>query len=214
LLRDTAKNLIPRTLLVRKLSRQAGNCVLLTFDDGPCPGVTEAVLERLAACRARAVFFVVGRHAAAHPSLLKLVHDRGHIIGNHSYDHPIPPPRGLAAYRRQILRCQEIVLRHTGQRPRLFRAPTGKITLAGLVAPRLLGMQTVLWSLDAGDWQCRSATEARRIAAQVLSKVTGGDILLLHDFHPHILAILDVILPGLRERGFDLQGGLPSLLPA
>jgi len=205
MLREAIKHLLPPSLLVRRLDRELRNAVLLTFDDGPRPGVTEEVLRRLDRHQARAVFFVVGRHAAEFPALLRQILEQGHVIGNHSLTHALPPPRNLGGYRREVAGCQEVIRTHAGTTPRLFRAPTGKITVASLLAPRLLGMRSVLWSRDSGDWSCQTRDEAERIAVTLRETARAGDILLLHDFSPHVLTILDLLLPGLRSRGFDLQ---------
>src|SRR5688572_21902696 len=73
--------------VVWRAPRTAGPCVALTFDDGPMPGVTEPILDALAATGAKACFFVIGRHARTHPGLIRRIADEGHLIGNHTFDH-------------------------------------------------------------------------------------------------------------------------------
>jgi len=184
---------------------------LLTFDDGPVPGVTEGVLERLQAARARAVFFVVGQTAAQAPHLLRTITDAGHAVGNHSWSHPgqaWPAPGGYLA---DMRRCGDFIQTTTGRPCRLFRAPEGRLHPASLLGPGRQGMRHVLWSLDSNDWSSRHADDARRAADRVLAEVRDGDIILLHDFSPLVHDLLDVLLPGLQGQGFDLSAGLSRL---
>jgi hypothetical protein len=79
------------------------------------------------------------------------------------------------------------------------------------LAARRLGLPVVTWSVDSGDWQCASETEALICARTVLGAVRPGDIVLLHDDRPWIGAILDVLLPGLAARGLlDTAAGAPD----
>jgi peptidoglycan/xylan/chitin deacetylase (PgdA/CDA1 family) len=215
--KEAVKALLPRALVVRRLRRRARGCVLLTFDDGPHPEVTPAVLELLEAYGARAVFFVIGRRLKAAPGLASEILRRGHLLGNHSYLHRRsyvragPPQVGLGAYYRDLRRCQERIERLAGRRPRLFRPPGGRLTLKTLLAPRLLGLQCVTWSQDVRDWSFRDAAEAAEGAATLLRRVAPRDILLLHDAGRLVLPLLEILLPGLRARGYDLASGIHHL---
>jgi peptidoglycan/xylan/chitin deacetylase (PgdA/CDA1 family) len=201
--------LLPPAVVRRRLP--IGNGILLTFDDGPDPIVTPAVLDRLRAANARAVFFVVGRRAEAYPALLRQIRDDGHLIGNHSYSHLRPQPFRPAAYRRDLVRCQNVVSEIVNERPRLFRPPYGLLTALSLVAPRTLGLKPVTWSVDVQDWSCRDAESADRAGQGLLDRAAERDIVLLHDNHGGVLTVLDRALPGLRERGYDLASGVEAL---
>jgi peptidoglycan/xylan/chitin deacetylase (PgdA/CDA1 family) len=183
----------------------------LTFDDGPHPDITPAVLDRLERHGARAVFFVVGRHVQTAPWILQEIKERGHVVGNHSFAHPNDRQFGLAEYRRDLMRCQEIVTTNTGSAPRLFRPPSGRLSLASMIASKRLGLTTVTWSLDPVDWRCRTSEDAARAAAHVVNDVKPRDIVLLHDNNPAILNILDIVLPTLTEREMDLWQGLAHI---
>ena len=100
--------------------------VALTFDDGPTPGPTDSILDALGAAGATATFFVIGRHAEAHPDLVRRAVDEGHVVGNHTLDHH---RHGLfhrdAYWRGQVEGCADVVEGIIGVRPRLFRPPMG-----------------------------------------------------------------------------------------
>lgn len=169
--------------------------VTLTFDDGPDPEHTPEVLDRLKRFGLTAAFFLVGRNAAASPELVLRIAAEGHALGNHTFSHRRLGPFAFAASARDVIRCQDVV-----PGARLFRPPLGRLTPALWLAARRLGLRCVNWSLDGGDWGCRSAADAAECGRQLLEQVRPGDVVLLHDHHRWIGPILDVVLPGLAGR--------------
>lgn len=197
--------------IVRRLNRRLGNAVLLTFDDGPHPEVTAGVLERLHQYKAKAVFFLVGNRIANAPALPAVIAEAGHAIGNHSYSHPNERSLPLSDYVRDLRRCQQTIEELIGRRPRLFRPPLGRFRMADLMAPKIVGLRTIYWSVDSDDWQLRSREEAQRIGERLGRSVQAGDIVLCHDDNPYLLPLLDVLLPALTARGCDLSGAAEQL---
>ena len=202
------KDILPQRLVMSHLPKQASNCILLTFDDGPHPETTQRVLKLLKEYSARAIFFVVGQRIEKASYLLKHIQEQGHIIGNHTYIHSDSRQPWLWAYFLDLLHCQAVIEKQTGNRPRLFRPAGGRISTASLLAPRLLGMRTVSWSLEANDWRCRTTQEAQQAAELLINKLKSGDIVLLHDDNPHILEILDIVLPLMRSQKINLYNGI------
>jgi peptidoglycan-N-acetylglucosamine deacetylase len=216
-LRALVKELVPRALVIRRLRPSTTPTVLLTFDDGPHPEVTPVVLDCLAAHRARAIFFLVGRRVRRAGSVVDRIVRAGHAIGNHTHLHrtgyvsaTYPQPR-FGAYLQDCRRCQRVIAEAAGVRPTLFRPPGGRMTITSVVGSRMLGLQCVTWSLHVDDWRFRRADEARDGATELLRRVSPGDILLLHDNNPRVVDVLDVLLPGLRSRGYDLSRGVDLL---
>jgi peptidoglycan/xylan/chitin deacetylase (PgdA/CDA1 family) len=181
--------------------------VALTFDDGPDPRVTPAVLERLERRGVHATFFCIGRRAEAHPELVAEAVRRGHRVENHSYSHPhafaFYPP---AALRREVRRAQDALLRAGGAAPCFFRAPAG---LRNLLLERELaaaGLHLASWTRRGFDTVSR---DPRRVAGRLLHGVAGGDVLLLHDGsaardrrgEPVVLEALSRLLDELAARG-------------
>jgi peptidoglycan/xylan/chitin deacetylase (PgdA/CDA1 family) len=208
LARSVFKKALPQHVLVRQLRRQAGNPVLLTFDDGPDPEVTPAVLDWLAAHGARAIFFVVGRRIARAPHLLERICAEGHLLGNHSYAHPNDRGLGAWEYYQDLRRCQDLIEKFSHTRPRLYRPPCGRVSPAGLLAARLLGLTTMLWSLDADDWKCRTEEDAQRSAEMLVSRLAARDIVLLHDDNPQVLRILELLSRSTCARTFDFGSSI------
>lgn len=204
LLRGTLRHCLLRACGVKeRLPKSSG--LLLTFDDGPDPEITPAVLELLAQYQARAVFFVVGNRIQRAPHMLAKILAEGHIIGNHTFLHPLDRIPALAEYYRDIKNCQDLLESITGHRPHLFRPPLGAITFASLTAPRLCRLRTLLWSIDVGDWKLRQDDEAVQAGHRLANSVGLGDIVLLHDDNPRVITLLETALSKIRERGFSLS---------
>jgi peptidoglycan/xylan/chitin deacetylase (PgdA/CDA1 family) len=173
-IKDTIKRVIPDDILTHRLDRRAARSVLLTFDDGPDEKITPMVLERLERYRARAVFFVVGYKVEALPGLLRRIQEQGHIIGNHSYRHPrgrLPRLTEIVPYRRDLITCQAVIENTVGVRPILFRPPRG-ISSASLLAAKSIGLKTVLYSSEGGEWGDSKSSHAETIGAE-LSRTVG-----------------------------------------
>ena len=198
--------------LVRRLPPDVSRAVLLTFDDGPTPGVTEGVLERLAAHGARALFCVVGQRVVESPALARRIVDEGHALANHSHEHAMDHWPALDRYLADLDRCSDAVAAAAGCAPVAFRAPGGRMHAASILAPRRRALPHVHWSLDPRDYACGDDESARALGLDVAEAARERDIVLLHDAAPTVLALLDAMLPRLRARGLDLAAGLGGLL--
>jgi peptidoglycan/xylan/chitin deacetylase (PgdA/CDA1 family) len=147
----------------------------LTFDDGPHPVFTPALLEVLARHRARATFFMVGVAAAARPDLVEQVRGAGHEVANHTYHHAPLATLGHRGRRAEIRACHRAL---ASSRPRLFRAPFGALSAGADLDAMLLGYRSVSWSVDVGDWW---NDDASSMAADLVRRTAPGSVVLLHD---------------------------------
>ncbi len=216
-MRFAARPGLPRRLLPEALVRRHGPAgrVHLTFDDGPDPVHTPAVLDRLRAAGVTATFFVIGQRAVEHPQLVARIVAEGHAVGNHTMTHPVWKPwAGVGSATRELHACQAAVRSASGVTPRVVRPPLGRVPPGFLLAARRLSLEVLNWSLDTGDWRCRSAADARQCAGETVRLVRSGDVVLLHD-GPAALAVLDQLLPVLARPssspGVEVsRGGLAS----
>jgi len=177
----------------------ARNEVSLNFDDGPDPEVTPRVLDLLDRHQARASFFCIGEKAAAFPELVREIARRGHSVENHSHGHPIAFAFfGLARLRREVDAAQAAIAGLTGRAPEFFRAP------AGFRSP-LLDPVMAACGLRYVSWTRRGFDTVHGNADAVLQRLTRGlkpgDILLMHDGAPVVLAVLPALLDQLAARG-------------
>lgn len=190
--------------------RSVDTGVLLTFDDGPDTLQTPAVLERLAAYQVSALFFLVGQRISRVPYLLHRILVEGHELGNHTETHPIFGWSDWSGPHHEIAVCQQRIAAETGVRPEWFRPPLGRLTPGVMSAAAREGLGVMNWSLDSGDWRCRSLEDAQRCTEETLALVRPGDVVLFHDDHRYIGPILDQILPELAHRGWLSRGAIPT----
>ncbi len=197
--RDAAAALgLPRTLPA------AG--VALTFDDGPHPEGTPAMLEALARAGARATFFVIGEQVRRRPELVARAAAAGHAIALHGDRHRLQLRLGSAAVADDLTRGVAAIEDAIGVTPAWHRPPYGIYSPAGLRAARAAGLSPLLWSRWGRDW--RRLTTPRRIAARATRSVIGGDVILLHDAdfyssrdsHRRTVAALELITAELTRR--------------
>jgi peptidoglycan/xylan/chitin deacetylase (PgdA/CDA1 family) len=184
--------------------------VALTFDDGPTPGATDQILDILADLKTPAVFFVIGANVQQSPDLLKRIHDQGHIVANHTWDHShLGCLRGPRYWFDQIERTSDLVEQTIGHRPAFFRPPLGIRTPFVTAAARRAGLRLITWSRRGMDGV--ETTPAR--ICQRLGPATGaGEILILHDgVEPNsrrdptaTVAALGPLIDTLRYRGLEL----------
>jgi peptidoglycan/xylan/chitin deacetylase (PgdA/CDA1 family) len=182
--------------------------VALTFDDGPDPVSTPALLQLLARYNVQATFYVTGRRAEQYPQLIRRIVSRGHTIGNHSYTHDnFIMFQSTGALQAEIEKTQE-VLHGQGVFPHTFRPPVG------VTNPKLgrvlqqLEMYVVNFSRRAGD---RGNRRIAHLSKTILKNVRAGDIIMLHDIAPRNnntveswLRQVERILAGIRARGLKI----------
>jgi len=152
--------------------------IALTYDDGPNDPHTLHLLEVLARHNVHATFFLIGRHAEDRPQLVNEIAKAGHVIGNHTFSHPLLIFKSTSEIRGEILRCQAVLHDAIGQHSNLFRPPFGGRRPAVLGIASELGLQPVMWNLTGYDW---SAPPASAIERKVSNHIRGGDVILLHD---------------------------------
>jgi peptidoglycan/xylan/chitin deacetylase (PgdA/CDA1 family) len=185
---------------------RARDRLALTFDDGPHPVHTRAVLDLLEARGHRGTFFVIGARAAADEALLAEIARRGHGLGNHSWAHahttPFLAPARLAA---DLERAQELLARAAGRAPRWFRAPIGILSPRVAEAAGRARLALVGWTATARDGVAGTTVDAA--AARLERAIRPGAILVLHDAaerggrEPIAPAVLKRLLDVLEQRG-------------
>jgi peptidoglycan/xylan/chitin deacetylase (PgdA/CDA1 family) len=152
--------------------------IALTYDDGPNDPHTLKLLEVLARNNVRATFFMVGRYVQQRPDIARAVAQAGHVIGNHTFTHPLLIFKSEAQMRTELDDCHKALEDAIGKHSNLFRPPFGGRRPATLRVARKLGLQTIMWNVTGYDW---NAPPAAKIEKKVASQMRGGDVILLHD---------------------------------
>lgn len=176
--------------------------VLLTFDDGPKDEkMINRMIDTLDKHKAKAIFFVNGYRAKEHPELLKLIHDRGQIIGNHSWDHIDLKKESKQKVEKQIGDVQEIVKEATGTEPKFFRPPfgSGGDTVKEVALEHELLFMT--WSNGSLDWESKNKNKPDAVVSNVLEQLHPGSNILMHEL-PWTAEALDTLLTKLEAKGY------------
>ncbi|GAA0650126.1 polysaccharide deacetylase family protein [Streptomyces thermocarboxydovorans] len=184
-----------------------GNTMVLTFDDGPDPRYTPDILDTLAAYDVRAMFFVCGETAAENRDLLARMADEGHVVGNHTWSHPLLTSLRRSRIRAEMERTCEVIEKAYGEPPQWFRAPYGAWNRATFQLGADLGMEPLAWTVDTLDW---TTPGTRTIVERVENGAAPGVVVLSHDAggerSQSVRALRDY-LPQLLDSGYHI--GVP-----
>ena len=150
----------------------------LTYDDGPNDPHTLRLLEILARHNAHATFFLIGRYVQQRPDIVRELATAGHSIGNHTFTHPLLTLKSAAEIREELQSCRKAIHDAVGEHSSLFRPPFGGRRPAVLRIARELGLEPIMWNITGYDW---SAPPAEQIERKIVSKIQGGNVILLHD---------------------------------
>lgn len=188
---------------------------LLTFDDGPKGEVTMDILDILDRYDAKSIWFINGFNygwdyqpsptkAEQFRKLVKEIHDRGHIIGNHTWSHENLRKISAEKQKQEVLSMNELIMSITGEKTKYFRPPFGAYTDFQKEVIKQEGMQTMNWSVGSLDWEYK---DPDKVIQQVISTMHNGGNILMHDL-PVEAEALDTILKKLKE--LDYQFVLPT----
>ncbi len=152
--------------------------IALTYDDGPNDPHTLRLLEVLARHDVRATFFLIGRYVQQRPDIARDIIKAGHVVGNHTFTHPLLTFKSGAEIRQELSACHSALQDAIGEHSNLFRPPFGGRRPAVLRIARELGLQPVMWNVTGYDW---NAPPAAVIERKVTRQIRGGNVVLLHD---------------------------------
>ncbi|MCX8080896.1 MAG: polysaccharide deacetylase family protein [Bacteroidia bacterium] len=176
------------------------NEIFLTFDDGPTPGITERVLDKLARKNIKAHFFCIGKNVEKEKSLFNEILAAKHVVGNHTYSHLNLFRASWSQYQHDILRCHDVFPSN------LFRPPYGRITRSAIRRIKALGFQTILWDVITYDFsQTSNAEHCKKIIRKYLKP---GSIIVFHDSvkaAKNMLEGLDFLLTYAECRRFEFS---------
>ena len=174
--------------------------LFLTFDDGPTSRVTESVLDILSSFGAKATFFCLGKNVEQFPEIYKRIIDEGHVVGNHTYDHPNGWKTNDSSYFSNVKNCSELV------DSKLFRPPYGKISRS---QHKFLkeDYTIVMWDVLSGDFDLSITPE--KCLGNVISNSSKGSIIVMHDSlkaEKNLRYSLPRILDHFTNEGFSFNG--------
>lgn len=188
---------------VYKSNADGGKKIALTFDDGPHPSKTKNILDILDKYDVKATFFVIGVNVKNYCSSFKDILERGHEIGNHTYNHKALNSNVKEIISEEISKTEEEIRKNGGQSTNLIRPPCGLYNEKLIKLAMQNDYKIVLWNIDTNDW---AHAKSEEMTKNVLNKVKGGDIILFHDYISGIsntADALDEIIPKLIEQGYE-----------
>ena len=178
--------------------------IALTFDDGPDPVHTPALLDALAELDAKATFFLVGDTVARNPVVARRIARDGHELGNHTYCHRYLPLARSRSVERELRATDREIERATGVVPKVARPPWGGRSPWTVRAFTRLAKRLVLWDVNSYDWKGKGATD---VVERVLDRARPGSIILMHEAREGGATTVEAVrrlVPALRARGFEL----------
>ena len=176
-------NETPPIHIVTELPKPSGidpnkKVIALTFDDGPSKEPTTLILDALKEYNSHATFFVLGNRVQYYPDVIQRMFEEGNEVGNHSWDHPQLTRLKEEQVKHQIFDTQAIIKEVSGHEPVHIRPPYGAIN--NDVRQYLGDISVTLWNVDPEDWKSR---DKDHIVHSVMSKVSDGKIILMHDIY-------------------------------
>ncbi|CAM3721442.1 peptidoglycan-N-acetylglucosamine deacetylase [Cytobacillus oceanisediminis] len=177
--------------------------VALTFDDGPDFVHTPLILDKLKKYGVKATFFLLGENVEKYPDVVKRMAAEGHVVGNHSYDHPNFVKVSNEEYHDQILKTGEMIQKLTGYFPKFIRPPYGSINEEKLKWATEQRFMIIQWSIDTLDWK---GTSAEAISVNIFANAFPGSIILQHSAPSEAklqgsVEALELIIPQLQSKG-------------
>ena len=172
----------------------------ITFDDGPCPGNTERILEILEKSNINATFFLSGEVAEKSPDLVKLIHSKGHQLANHGYFHKKSHELGRSEYIAGVIRTHNLLEQAAGEKiKKVFRPPFGELNLGVGISLIKQGYQYAMWSYDTCD--SFVDTDAQILEHVETDKPREAEIFLMHEDYQHLASALPDLIKMLQKDG-------------
>ncbi len=181
--------------------------IYLTFDCGYENGNTAPILDALKKHNANAAFFVVGNFISTSPDLIKRMHEEGHTVGNHTYNHPdMSKISTKEAFEKELKDVEDAYKEITGEEmTRYYRPPQGKYSTENLQMAKDMGYHTFFWSLAYVDWYQDKQPSHEEAFDKLLGRIHPGAVVLLHSTSSTNGEILDELLNKWEEMGYTFQ---------
>ncbi|SFK98610.1 Peptidoglycan/xylan/chitin deacetylase, PgdA/CDA1 family [Paenibacillus sp. 1_12] len=179
------------------------NKVALTFDDGPDPVNTPAIIDSLKKYKVKGSFFFVGEMVKSYPEVVRHAYDNGNLVLNHSYKHDNLTQKSQNQIQADLNQTDKAIEDIIGKKPALMRSPYGETDEKVVAAATDTGHKIVLWSIDTLDWSQR---ESQNITKNVIDNIRNGDIILMHSTSrtSETAKAVPIIIEELQKRNYDI----------
>ena len=179
--------------------------VYLTFDEGYEAGYTPQILDVLKENDVKAAFFITGHYLNTKPELVKRMIDEGHIVGNHTVNHPSMPDLDNDKVKEEIMKLHVTVFEKFGYEMKYLRPPKGEFSQRTLYLSKSLGYTTVMWSFAYDDWDENKQGRENYAKEKILSNTHNGVVILLHANSKDNTNILDETIKEIKKQGYEFK---------
>ena len=179
--------------------------VYLTFDEGYEAGYTAQILDTLKSNGVKAAFFITGHYLNTQEELVKRMIDEGHIVGNHTVNHPSMPDLENDKLKEEITKLHTAVYEKFGYEMKYLRPPKGEFSERTLHITKSLGYTTVMWSFAYDDWDENKQDREDYAKEKILSNLHNGAVILLHANSKDNCNILDEVIKEIKKEGYEFK---------
>ena len=177
--------------------------ITLTFDNGYENGFTEKILETLSQKQVRAVFFLTGDYAKKNAPIIEKMVSGGHILGNHSQNHPSMPGITVEKMKSEIQTLHKTIAENFGVEMTLFRPPKGEYSEQSLAVTQEMGYKSIFWSFAYADWDPKKQPDEQEALNSLKSHLHDGAIYLLHTVSQTNANILADFIDYAKSQGYE-----------
>lgn len=179
--------------------------VALTFDEGYEAGYTPQILDTLKANEVKATFFITAHYVNTAPELVQRMIDEGHIVGNHTVNHKSMPEISDEEIESEVMKLHQSIYEKFGYEMKYIRPPKGEFSERTLAICKKLGYQNVMWSFAYVDWNENNQPNEEKSKQLILDYTHNGEIILLHGNSKTNTDILDSVIKGIKEQGYEIK---------
>ncbi len=178
--------------------------IYLTFDCGYENGYTGKILDILKKKKVKSIFFVTKSYIRENPKLVKRMKREGHLVGNHTVNHPSLPTCSVSRIRKEIKGCASCMKKLTGYKmDRYIRPPMGEWSERSLMVTKDLGYNTILWSMAFYDYDVNNQPGKQEIFNKFMQRYHKGAIVLMHAISKSDTEALPQIIKEMRKKGYE-----------
>ncbi len=179
--------------------------IYLTFDEGYENGYTAEILDTLKEKEVPAIFFVTMPYVKQNKELVQRMIDEGHIVGNHTVNHPsMPEVLDDEKVRKEVMDLHDYVKENFNYEMTFIRPPKGEYSERTVKICRDLGYTTVLWSAAYDDWDVKKQDRLDYARSMIYNNLHNGSVMLLHAVSKDNTKLLPEVIDKIREDGYEL----------
>jgi peptidoglycan-N-acetylmuramic acid deacetylase len=181
--------------------------VFLTFDAGYENGFTNSILDTLKQQKIKAAFFIVGHYVKTNPDLVRRMVEEGHIVGNHTCNHPdMSKISDFESFEKETLTLEELFKKATNKEmDKFYRPPCGKYSKNNLEHAQRSGFTTIFWSLAHKDWLVDNQPSEKEALEKLITRIHPGAIILLHSTSKTNTLILNNFISRIKDMGYNFE---------